>query len=85
LFVRTESGEEGSLAADGADAIMRQPADAAEKGQDILLDVAGARHMARYLRAGWKSDEEIGAKGRCPGSGHWHGNLNAGNSIRDPG
>jgi hypothetical protein len=41
--------------------------------------------MAGYLRAGWKDEEEIGAKGRCPGSGHWPGRLNAVNPIRDPG
>jgi hypothetical protein len=63
----------------------RRPSDPAEKGPDILLDAAGARHMAKYLRAGWKSDEEIGAKGRCPGSGHWHSRLSAVNPIRDPG
>ncbi len=89
LFVRTEYGEVGSLAADGADTIVwadkRRPADPAEKGPDILLDEAGARHMARYLRAGWKSDEKIGAMGRCPGSNHWPGRLNAVNPIRDPG
>ncbi len=56
LFVRTESGEEGSLAADSADAIVRankrRPEDPAEKGLDILLDAAGAHHMAKYLGAG---------------------------------
>jgi hypothetical protein len=44
LFVRTEAGEVGSLAADGADAIVRadkqRPADPAERGPDILLDAA---------------------------------------------
>ncbi len=85
LFVRTEAGKVGSLAADGADAIVladkRRPADPAERGPDILLDAAGARHMAKYLRAGWKSEEEIYAKSKCPGSGHWHGRLSAVNSI----
>ncbi len=56
LFVRTESGEVGSLAADGVDAIVRadkwRPADPAEKVPDILLDAAGVRHIAKYLRAG---------------------------------
>ncbi len=50
LFVRTEAGEVGSLAADGADAIVcadkQRPADPAERGPDILLDAAGARHIA---------------------------------------
>jgi hypothetical protein len=67
LFVRMESGEIGSLAADGADAIVwadkRQTQQ--RRGPDILLDAAGARHMAKYLRAGWKSEWENGAKGRC--------------------
>jgi hypothetical protein len=89
IFVRTESGKVGSLAAKGADAIVRadrrRPVDPAERGPDILLDAAGARHMARYLRAGWKDDKEIHAKGRCPGSGHWPGRLNTMNPIRDPG
>ncbi len=87
LFVRTKSGEVGSLAADGAIVRVdkRRPADPAEKGPDILLDAAGARHMAKYLRAGWKRDEEIGARGRCPVNGHWHGKLSAVNTIRDPG
>jgi hypothetical protein len=56
LFVRMKSGEVGSLAADGANAIVQADrwrlADPGEKGPDILLDAAGARHMARYLRAG---------------------------------
>jgi hypothetical protein len=41
--------------------------------------------MAKYLRAGWKSEEEINAKSKCPGSSHWHGRLNAVKPIRDPG
>ncbi len=89
LFVRTEAGELGSLAAEGADTIVRadkrRPADPAERGPDILLDAVGARHMAKYLRAGWKSEEKINAKSKCPGSGHWHGRLSAMNPIRDPG
>jgi hypothetical protein len=89
LFVRTEAGEEGSLAADGADAIVRadnrRPADPAKRGLDILLNAAGARHMTKYLRAGWKDNEEISAKSKCPVSGHWHGKLNAVNTIRNPG
>ncbi len=62
------------LAADGADAIVRAdkqgPAYPAARGPDILLYAAGARHMAKCLIAGWKSEEEINAKDKCPGSGH---------------
>jgi hypothetical protein len=29
--------------------------------------------MAKYLIASWKSEEEINAKDKCPGSDHWHG------------
>ncbi len=89
LFVRMEAGEVGSLTADGVDVIVRAdkqwPADPAERGPDILLDAAGARHMAKYLRAGWKSEEEINIKSKCPGSGHWRGRLSAVSPIRDPG
>jgi hypothetical protein len=64
LFVRTEAGEVGSLVAAGADAIVqadkRRPAGPAERGPDILLDAMGTRNMAKYLRAGWRSEEEIG-------------------------
>jgi hypothetical protein len=34
--------------------------------------------MGKYLRAGWKSEEEISAKSNCPGSGYRHGRLSAG-------
>ncbi len=87
--MRTEAGEVGSLAADGADTIVRAdkqgPAYPAARGPDILLYAGGARHMGKYLIAGWKSEEEINAKDNCPGSGHWHGRLSAVNPIRDPG
>jgi len=41
--------------------------------------------MSKYLRACWKSEEEINAKSKCPGSNHWRGRLSAVNPIRDPG
>jgi hypothetical protein len=50
-----------------------------------LLDVAGAPHTAKFLRAGWKSEEEINAKSKCLGSSHWRRRLSAVNPIRDPG
>jgi len=77
LFVRTEAGEVGSLVAAGADAVVRvdrrRPAGPAERGPDILLDATGTRNMAKYLRAGWKNEEEIGDRSGCPISGQWHG------------
>jgi hypothetical protein len=89
IFVRADSGEVGSLIADGAYAIVRadrrQPANPEERGPDVLLDAEDARHMAGFLRAGWKDSEEIGAEGRCLGSGHWPRRLNAMNPIREPG
>ncbi len=89
LFVRTEAGEVGSLVAAGADAIVRadrrRPAGPTERGPDILLDATGTRNMVKYLRAGWKSEEEIGGRSGCPISGKWHGKLNAREVIRDQG
>jgi hypothetical protein len=89
LFVRTEAGEVGSLVAAGADAIVRadrrRPAGPAERGPDILLDATGTRNMAKYLRAGWRSEEEIGGRSRCPISGQWHGKLKTREVVRDPG
>jgi hypothetical protein len=41
--------------------------------------------MAKYLRAGWKNEEEIGDRSGCPISGQWHGKWSAGEVIRDPG
>jgi hypothetical protein len=67
LFARAEDGEVGSLVADGADAIVQadrqRPADPAERGPDILLDAKDVHNMAKYLRAGWKSEQEIGDQG----------------------
>ncbi len=89
LFARTEAGEVGSLVAFGADAIVRadrrRPADPAERGPDILLDAKDTRNMAKYLRAGWKNEQEIGGRGGCPVSGQWHGKLKGRQVLRDPG
>ncbi len=89
LFARTEAGEVGSLVAVGAYAIVRadrrRPADPAERGPDILLDAKDTRNMAKYLRAGWKSEQEIGGRGGCPVSGQWHGKLKGRQVLRDPG
>jgi hypothetical protein len=72
----------------GADAIVRadrrRPADPAERGPDIL-DAKDTRNMAKYLRAGWKSKQEIGGRGGCPVNGQWHGKLKDRQVIREPG
>jgi hypothetical protein len=31
--------------------------------------------MAKCLKPGWKSEEEIGGRGGCPVEGRWHGKL----------
>jgi hypothetical protein len=89
LFVRTEAGKVGSLMAAGAAAIVRadrrRPADPTERGPDILLDAKDTRNMAKYLRIGWRNEEEIGGRDGCPISGQWHGKLKAREVIRDPG
>ena len=89
LFARAEDGEVGNLVAVGADAIVpadrRRPANPAERGLDILLDAKDARGMAKYLRPGWKSEQEIGGRGGCPVSGQWHGKLKDREVIRNPG
>jgi hypothetical protein len=89
LFARTEAGGVGSLVVVGADAIVqadrRRPADPTERGPDILLDAKDARNMAKYLRVGWKSKQEIGGIGGCPVSGQWHGKLKDRVIIRDRG
>jgi hypothetical protein len=85
LFARAEDGEVGNLMAVGADAIVqadrRRPANPAERGPDILLDAKDARGMAKYLRPGWKSEQEIGG----PVKGQWHGKLKGRQVLRDPG
>jgi hypothetical protein len=86
LFARAEDGEVRSLVAVGADAIVRadrrRPADPAEKGPDLLMD---AGDMAKCLRPGWKSEQEIGGQGGCPVKGQWHGKLKGRQVLRDPG
>jgi hypothetical protein len=89
LFVRTEAGEVGSLVVARADAIVqadrRRLAGPSERGPDILLDATGTRNMAKYLRAGWRSEEGVGGRSRCPISVQWHGKLKTREVVRDPG
>jgi hypothetical protein len=89
LFARAEDGEVRSLTAVGADAIVRadrrRPADPAEKGPDLLMNAKDASGMAKCLRPGWKSEQEIGDRGGCPVEGQWHGKLWGGRVLRDPG
>jgi hypothetical protein len=89
LFIRMEAGGVGSLMAAGVDAIVRadrrRPVGSTERGPDILLDATGTRNMAKYLRAGWRSEEEIGGRRGCPISGQWDGKLKAREVIRDTG
>jgi hypothetical protein len=83
LFARAEDGEVRSLVAVGADAIVR--VDPAERGPDLLLDAKDASDMAKCLRPGWKSEQEIGGRGGCPVKGQWHGKLKGRQVLRDPG
>ncbi len=89
LFARAEDGEVRNLVAVGADAIVRadrrRPADLASKGPDLLMDAKDAGGMAKCLRPGWKSEEEIGGRGGCPVEGQWHGKLKGRQVLRDPG
>ncbi len=89
LFARAEDGEVRNLVAVGADAIVRvdrrRPADPAEKGPDLLMDAKDASGMAKCLRPGWKSKQEIGGQGGCPVEGQWHGKLKGRQILRDPG
>jgi hypothetical protein len=89
LFARAEDGEVRSLTAVGADAIVRadrrRPADPAEKGPDLLMDAKDASDMAKCLRPGWKSKQEIGGRGGCPVEEQWHGKLKGRRVLRDPG
>jgi hypothetical protein len=89
LFVRTEASEVGNLVGAGADAVVRADrwrlSDPTERGPDILLDATDTRNMAKYLRVGWKSEEEIGGRSEYPISGQWHGKLKAREVIRDTG
>ncbi len=78
-FARAEDGEVRNLIAIGADAMVRadrrRPADLASKGPDLLMDAKDAGGMAKCLRPGWKSKEEVGGQGGCPVEGQWHGKL----------
>ncbi len=89
LFARDEDGEVRSLTAVGADAIVRadkrRPADPAGKGPNLLLDAKDAGYVAKCLRPGWKSEQEIGGRGGCPVGGQWHGKLKGRQVLRDPG
>ncbi len=89
LFARAEDGEVRSLVAIGADAIVRadrrRPADPAGKGPDLLMDAEDVGGMAKCLRPGWKSEQEIGGQGGCPVEGQWHGKLKGRQVLRDPG
>ncbi len=88
LFARAKDGEVRSLVAVGADAIVRadrrRPTDPAEKGPDLLMDAKDAGGMAKCLRLGWKSEQEIGGQGGCPVEGQWHGKLKGRQVLRDP-
>jgi hypothetical protein len=59
--------------------------DPEERGPDVLLDADDGRHLAKYLRAGWKGGKEVGTEGRCPGSGHWPGRLRTLDPIKELG
>jgi hypothetical protein len=89
LFARAEDDEVRNLVAVEADAIVRadrrRPADSAEKGPDLLMDAKDAGGMAKCLRPGWKSEQEIGGQGGCPVEGQWHGKLKGRQILRDPG
>jgi hypothetical protein len=89
LFARAEDGEVRNLVAVGADAIVRadrrRPADPASKGPDLLMDARDAGGMAKCLRPGWKSKEEVGGQGGCPVKGQWHEKLKGRQVLKDPG
>jgi hypothetical protein len=89
LFARAEDDEVRNLVAVGADTMVRadrrRPADLASKGPDLLMDAEDAGGMAKCLRPGWKSEEEIGGQGGCPVEGQWHGKLRGRQVLRDPG
>ncbi len=55
------------------------------KGPDLLRDAKDAGGMARCLRPGWKSEEEVGGQGGCPVEGQWHRKLKGRQVLRDPG
>ncbi len=41
----------------------------ASKGPDLLLNAKDTSNMAKCLKPGWKSEEEIGGHGGCPVEG----------------
>ncbi len=89
LFARAEDGEVRNLVAVGADAMVRadrrRSADLTSKGPDLLMDAKDAGSMAKCLRPGWKSGEEVGGQGGCPVEGQWHRKLKGRQVLRDPG
>ncbi len=89
LSARAEDGEVRSLVAVGADAIVRadrrRPADPAERGPDLLMGAIDTSDMAKCLRPGWKSEQEVGGQGGCPVKVQWHGKLKGQQVLRDPG
>ncbi len=50
-----------------------------------MLDAKDTRNMARYLRVGWRGEQEIGGRSGCPINGQWHGKLKTREVIRNPG
>jgi hypothetical protein len=89
LFAKAEDGEVRDLVAVGADAIIRadkrRPTDPAGEGPDLLMNAKDAGRMAKCLKPGWKSEQEIGGPGGCPVEGQWHGKLKGRQVLRDPG
>jgi hypothetical protein len=89
LSARAEDGEVRSLVAGGAITIIRadrrRPVERASKGPDLLLNAKDTNGMAKCLKPGWKSEEEIGGHGGCPVEGQWHGKLRGRQVLRDPG
>ena len=89
LSARAEDGEVRSLVAGGAVTIIRadrrRPVERASKGPDLLLNAKDTSNLAKCLKPGWKSKEEIGGHGGCPVEGQWHGKLGSRQVLRDPG
>jgi len=89
LSARAEDGEVRSLMAGGAVIIIRadrrRPVERASKGPDLLLNAKDTSNMAKCLKPGWRSEEEIGGHGGCPVEGQWHGKLRGRQVLRDPG
>jgi len=49
------------------------------------MDAKDAGSMAKCLRPGWKSEQEIGGRRGCPVEGQWHGKPKGRQVLRDPG